>query len=174
MAFCPNCGAQLTDDMAFCGECGTPAGVPVTLTGTASTTTAKVKANDHTAEFDPDDIKRERVYATFSYLFGLFGIIITELACKKDGFALFHVRQILKLVMAGTLFFFAWLLVGGIIGGLLLLLKLTNVFAVVGAILIWLETVATIFFGVLFIICLINAFRGKAKDVPIISALPFL
>ena len=82
MAFCPNCGGQVADGAAFCPQCGTG------LNGAAPA--VQVNVYDHTAEFDPQDISDNKVYAMLCYLAGTLGIIIALLASHESPYLRFH------------------------------------------------------------------------------------
>ena len=63
MAFCTRCGSNIPDGENFCPNCGapvTPAGAPYQQ--------AYVNPSDHTAEFAPEDIARNKNLAALSYL----------------------------------------------------------------------------------------------------------
>ncbi len=151
MAFCPNCGAQVEDGKPFCDKCGAPiqaqAQQPVYAVPIA------VSQSDHTAEFDPQDISDNKVFAMVSYLLGVVGIIIALLAAQKSDYAMFHVRQALKLsicsfilIIIAIIPFLGWLVAG------------------VGAIIIF----------VLQIIMFFNVCKGKAVEVPLVGDFKFL
>ncbi|MBR5090284.1 MAG: zinc-ribbon domain-containing protein [Ruminiclostridium sp.] len=57
----------------------------------------KVDEFDHTSEFDPKDISDNKVFAMATYLFSVLGIIIALIASRESKYALFHVRQSMKL-----------------------------------------------------------------------------
>ena len=58
---------------------------------------------DHTAEFDPKDISDNKVFAMICYLMGFIGIIVALLATNSSKYAMFHVRQALKIEVASIL-----------------------------------------------------------------------
>ena len=61
---------------------------------------------DHTAEFDPKDISDNKVFAMICYLMGFIGIIVALLATNSSKYAMFHVRQALKIEVASILSIF--------------------------------------------------------------------
>ena len=95
MAFCPNCGAQVEDGVAFCPQCGTG------LNGAAQAPI--IDYYDHTAEFHPQDISDNKVYAMLCYLMGTIGIIIALLASSESPYLKFHIRQAVKISVTSML-----------------------------------------------------------------------
>ena len=176
MAFCPQCGAPFNDGATSCPQCGAvfaaapnpnpqpqqqnyqfqqqyqqqqyqqyqPAPAPV------------VDPFDHTADFDAQDISDNKVFSMLPYLLGTVGIIIALLAAQKSAFAMFHVREALKITVTNILL------------------------GVVSAVLCWTFIVPIAGFiciGILSVIQIIMFFRvckGKAKEAPIICKLKFL
>ena len=145
MAFCPNCGAQVEDGAPVCPNCGTSFAAPQV--------NYAYDPADHTAEFDPQDISDNKVFAMAAYLLSAVGIIITMLAAQKSPYAMFHARQALKISVCGALLmicmivpFLGWLVAG--IGLLVLaVVSIIQFFSVCG---------------------------GKAKEAPIIKNFGFL
>ena len=111
---------------------------------------------DHTAEFDPKDISDNKVFAMLVYLMGTIGVIIALLASHASPYAMFHVRQGLKLTVVSMLL------------------------AIIMGILFWtilVPIVCGIAFVVLFvinIICFFQVCSGKAKEPAIVCKLGFL
>ncbi len=150
MKFCPNCGTQMEDNAAFCPKCGAqPNAAP-------NMTYAPVDPYDHTAEFDPQDISDNKVYAMLVYLMGTIGIIIALLAAQNSRFVAFHVRQALKIVAVNLLMVIAaavlfWTIIVPIAAG-----------------------VMAVVFWVIKIICFFQICSGKAKEPAIIRSLGFM
>lgn len=111
---------------------------------------------DHTAEFTPDDISKNKVVAMAAYMLGVVGIIIALLAAPESPYASFHSRQALKLEIVNQLL----LIVS-------LVLVWTFIVPIVGAI------AMTVVF-VVRVICFFQVCSGKAKDAALIGSLPFL
>ncbi len=111
---------------------------------------------DHTAEFDAEDIEKNKLYAISCYLLGVIGIIIALLAVKDSGFVKFHVRNVLKF----------WIV--------------EIILTVVAAVLCWTfivpiaAGVCSCIVLVLEIIAFVQACKGKAKDPAIIKSIKFL
>ena len=96
------------------------------------------------------------MYALLGYLAGVLGIIIALLAAKDSKFAMFHVRQVIKitvteLLMAIALVLLFWTIIVPIAYG-----------------------IATIVIQVIKIICFFQVCQGKAKEPAIIRSLGFL
>ena len=150
MKFCPNCGTQMEDNAAFCPKCG------VQPNAAPNMTYAPVDPYDHTAEFDPQDISDNKVYAMLVYLMGTIGIIIALLAARSSRFVGFHVRQALKIVAVNLLMLIAsavlfWTFIVPIAAG-----------------------VMSVVFWVIKIICFFQICSGKAKEPAIIRSLGFM
>ena len=150
MKFCPNCGTQMEDNAAFCPKCG------VQPNAAPNMTYAPVDPYDHTAEFDPQDISDNKVYAMLVYLMGTIGIIIALLAAQNSRFVAFHVRQALKIVAVNLLM--------GIISAVLIWTFIVPIAAGVMAVVFW----------VIKIICFFQVCSGKAKEPAIIRSLGFM
>ena len=140
MAFCKNCGTKLTDGCAFCPECGTP----VEGKNAAADFENKVKSvmdtPDSTGGMDAADIASNKGMAVLSYLGLLF--LIPLLAAVNQGIVLFIADFILSFVMSMLNWtFFA-----------------ASVKAVLGLIML-----------IYWIIGIVNAASGKAKELPLIG-----
>ena len=147
MAFCQKCGTQIPEGSTFCPSCG------------ASTTPAQpvlVDLRDHTAEFSPEDISKNKITAMASYILGTVGIIIALLAAPSSPYAAFHSRQALRIEILNILISIASLV-----------LCWTLIVPFAGA-------VCFVILFVIRIICFFHVCAGKAKDAPIISSLNFL
>lgn len=145
MAFCKNCGAQLDENVKFCASCGAPVdGAP------AGGNIAKVQtASDHTSEFDPEDIKENKLLAALCYL-GTTFMIIALIAKRDSAFVKFHANQSL-------------------------LLQVLAIAAVIVCIIPILGWIAALVAGVFSLVCLIigivNACSGNAKDLPLLGSI---
>lgn len=113
---------------------------------------------DSTAQYDPEDIKQNRIIALLSYLSWL--VLVPIFGAKESKFARFHANQGLVLAIGGTLVMFVL--------GLLKGMKLIGwIFSIASAL------VALLCF-VLAIIGIINALNGKAKELPLIGGIKLL
>lgn len=112
MKTCPNCHAQLDDNAIFCTACGTQFGAaqpqqgavpPQGMVPPQAAYAPAYNPYDHTAEFDPKDISDNKVFAMLCYLMGFVGIIVALLATHSSKYAMFHVRQALKIEVVSIL-----------------------------------------------------------------------
>lgn len=146
MAFCSNCGNQIQEGTTFCANCGTP------VSGNPQPVVAYDPA-DHTAEFDPQDISDNKIFAMSAYLLGVLGIIIALLVGSHSPYAMFHARQSLKISLVSILCTLVMIVpfIGWIVGG-----------------------IACIIVTVIAIICFFQVCKGQAKEPAIIKDLNFL
>ena len=147
MKICPTCGAQVEDSASFCTVCG------YSFSGNAPMTMDPL---DHTAEFDPADIRENKLLAMVVYLMSAVGIIIALLAAPNSAYVRFHVRESLKLLICEML-----------LGFITALLAWTVIVAILGAI-------ALVVLLVVQVICFVRVCKGQAKQAPIISKIGFL
>ncbi len=186
MKICPNCGNSVSDDATFCNNCGAslsdvkpqadqtqgqPAGAPLQQTPVAPQVMQQGAFNqaqgqgvmpqpyvaydpkDHTSEFDPKDIADNKIFAVVPYLFSFVVGIIAGIYVSESQFLKFHIKNALRLDIASVLVALLFIIpvLGWIAGGIL---------------------VAILF--VVKIIAIVQAFSGKAKELPIISSIGFL
>lgn len=107
----------------------------------------------NTAEFDPKDISDNKVFAMICYLMGFIGIIVALLATNSSKYAMFHVRQALKIEVASIL----------------------SIFVLIIPFLGWIAF--PILQGIIWVIKIISFFQicsGKAKEPAIIRSFGFL
>lgn len=148
MKTCPYCNFECEDNANYCTRCGRP------LNGESKV----IYANpyDHTSEFEENDIKENKLFASLPYLFGFLGIICAYICSKGSKFTLFHIKQALRI---------------NIIGVLCLLVMCVLFWTILVPI------VACIFAIILFVICMISFFsalQGKAKEALIVRGFKFL
>ena len=77
MKTCPNCNVQLDDAATFCANCGARISESAQAQPQYTQNTAVPPQGDpydHTAEFDPQDISDNKVFAMLGYLLGTVGI----------------------------------------------------------------------------------------------------
>lgn len=181
MKICPQCGTQLEDNVMFCPVCGAtqaaaqaapqpadqgayqqPAdqGAPAynyaPQNYAAPVYAPMPAADDHTAEFDPQDIADNKLYASLVYLTSVIGIIIAALVAKDSPFVKFHIKQSVKLFITQMLLALA-----------VAILAFTIIVPIVGGI-------AVCVLAVIQIICFFQTLSGKAKEPAIIKSLKFL
>lgn len=160
MAFCGNCGTKVEDGKKFCPECGTvmeakapqqqpqpQQQAPQQAQPQAQYQQSNAKGGaDYTAQFAPADIEANKIMAVLAYI--LF--LIPLLAAKESPYAKYHTNQGLLVCLAAI----AVSIVGSII-------------PILGWFIIL--PVGSIIVAVLGIIGIINAWKGTAKDLPIIG-----
>ena len=121
----------------------------------------KVKALNNTAdttsEFDPQDIEKNKFMAILAY-FGIL-VIIPILAAKESKYARFHSNQGLILCIAAILYSVAYSILSSVILSISFhLYWLVSIISLLGfAFLIW------------FVLGIINAAQGRAKELPLIG-----
>ncbi len=146
MAFCKNCGTQLDDEVKTCPECGVAAEEPVKTVDFTEKLASLNNTPDTTAEFDKEDIEKNKVMAILAYLSWL--VLIPLFAASNSKFAHYHCNQGIVLWLAGV--------VASIFGFV----------PVIGWIVSSILGVVTFILSVLGII---NAATGKAKELPLIG-----
>ena len=117
---------------------------------------------DHTSEFDASDIQNNKVMGILSYI-GLL-VLVPIFAAKDSKYARFNANQGLVLLIAQAIIITAFSVTAAI-------LKLIPFIGGVLAALIW------IVYPVIFVpsvIGIVNAARGKAKELPIIGGIRIL
>ena len=152
MKNCPSCGNQCRDNDEFCQVCGarlTPAAGGAAPEGQTFKDKAYDAFNntaDTTADYSPEDISSNKVFAILSY-FGLL-FLVAIIAAPNSKFAKFHANQGLVLFIAD------------------LIICAVAVIPFIGWIVSSVGGVACL---VLSIIGIINAAQGNAKELPIIG-----
>jgi Predicted membrane protein len=190
MKNCTNCGAQVPDDKKFCGACGykfteedeqsqsqsqsksqsqnyTYGQQGQSQQGGAQNDKWQDYANkagaafssgaDHTSEFDPKDIAANKTYA----ILACFGILffIPLVAIPQSRYGKFCANQGLLLLIT----YFAFGIVTSIISTIFNFLWFLSFVGVLVNMVLWIIPF------VLFIILIVNAANGKAKELPIIG-----
>ena len=178
--FCPNCGKALADEAKFCDACGASVDGTAKAAGAGAQTTGKAeekvkefaKVEDSTAEFDADDIAKNKGLSLFSYL-GIL-LLIPLFAAKDSKFARFHINQGLTLFLAGSAVQVVQNILNAVINGVRYSLP-GMVFYEIGTALHWIVTILFVIVGlalaVLAIIGIVNACSGKAKTLPVLGNL---
>lgn len=168
MAFCTKCGNELKEGAVFCPACGEKvkvvnAGSQQTEESFADKVASLNDTADHTAEYDTADINNRKIISLFSYIY--FLVFVPFFAASESKFARFHVNQGLVLFIANIGYAVTAALVDFVLGyvprPLAFIIGLP--FVVVEAALITLAVVG-----------IINAVRGKAKELPIIGKFKIL
>lgn len=174
--FCPKCGKELADGTRFCDACGaaTDGTAKSERSGahtdpqTANEAKDFLGIEDKTAEFDAEDIEKNKVLSLFSYLGVL--VLVPLLAAKDSKFARFHINQGLTLLLAEIVFGIVWSILGGVFE-----FVRWSIAYWVGAVL---GGIVSVVFGLLSlvplalaIIGIVDACSGKAKTLPLLGRL---
>ena len=152
MLTCKQCGTQVEDVVMNCTNCGASIEAPVQQNQPIDLSEKFNEFNntvDTTAEYDAQDIEKNKVMALLAYII----FLIPLLAAKDSKFARFHTNQGLVLFL------------GGIIA------SVVAVIPVIG----WIVApIAGLAITVLAIIGILNALNGRAKELPVIGKFKIL
>ncbi len=175
MAFCSNCGTQLDENTNACPSCSVQTGQSnVTNNNQESTSQPNVfqkinNTSDTTGEYDSKDIADNKIMAILSYL-GIL-VLIPMFAAPNSKFTRYHVKQGFNLFLA---------YIGlSIVSFLLGMIKTTRYLwgipyqttPGIVLLLIWLLALPLLALSILGII---NAYQGRAKELPIIGKIKIL
>ncbi len=170
MAFCGKCGTKVEEGVKFCPGCGNAmvAAAPVQEQPAANQNdfSAKVAAinntADTTADYDANDIAQNKAMGILAYIGPL--CFVPMFAAKGSKFARFHANQGLTLLIACA----AWSIIYSILNWILLAIswRLYVVSSIIGLL-------SLVFVG-LCVIGIINAAKGRAKELPLIGKFKFL
>lgn len=177
MAFCKNCGNSIPDGATFCSHCGTPV---YDTTSQAQTQQHQygtqqnnfLNSDDVTAEFDPMDIKENKVMAVLAYI-GLL-VLVPIFAAKDSKYARFHATQGLNITVLSVAQAIIYYILATIIS---IIFRGSIIFGVGGVLLTilgFINTILSIAFIVLAIYGIVNAVHGKCKKLPIIGKFDIL
>ncbi|MGN1132514.1 MAG: zinc-ribbon domain-containing protein, partial [Ruminococcus sp.] len=168
---CNNCGQQLENGAVFCPNCGQnvtqgnqvppqntapnqngPQGNPVPPQYNPAPV---VDPYDHTAEFNPEDVHDNKIFAILCYLTGLVGVIVALLARNsvKSPYLAFHIKQALKITITSVL-----------VTIITALLCWTCIVPIAGA-------VCIVILEVVNIICFFKTCANKSIEAPIVRSL---
>ncbi len=181
MKYCGKCGTQIEDNVKFCPGCGASAEQPAQQAQTEQLPVQNTQASpqqsqnnfnatfqnlnntaDTTAEFDQNDINANKGMAILAYFGPL--VFIPIFAAKDSKFARYHSNQGLLLLIAAVL----WSIVYGILNTIIFAIswRLYFISSIIGLL--------SLVFLVLFIIGILNASNGRAKELPIIGKFKLL
>lgn len=159
MNYCVSCGNPLDEGAKFCTVCGAvvggaPKADPINSAQPSPEKESKIEDTinkftntaDTTADFSVDDINNNRIMAILAYIGLLF--LVPLIAARESAFARFHTNQGIILFLFGVIGSVLYIIpfVGWIAGGIINIISF-----------------------VLFIIGLINAVKGDAKELPLIG-----
>ncbi len=171
MLLCEKCGTKVDEGTKFCPSCGNSMEVPAPQqqeqnSGDQNDFSAKI-ANlndtaDTTADYDADDVSKNKVMAVLAYFGPL--CFIPMFAAKDSKFARFHANQGLVLLIACV----AYSIVSSIVNSIILAIswRLYFITSIISFI--------SIVFAVLAILGIINAANGRAKELPVIGKFKIL
>ena len=185
MAFCSKCGTEIAEGVAFCPNCGTPTAAPaqpaapeapVEKAAPAENFAGKVAAlndtPDVTGTMDAADINANKGISVLSYIGPL--VFVPLFARKNSPYAQYHAKQGFNLFVVDVAVWIVTTLLG--------LIKVTKTKEIWGipyevrttpwfiSLIGW---VLSIIICVLAIIGIVNAAKGKAKELPIIGKFKF-
>ena len=155
MAFCRNCGAQLSYGTSFCPTCGTPVANPAQQPDPAFH-----RQNNPIGDpdgFSAQDAKQNKVMAILAYL-GIL-VLVPIFTAKESRFARFHANQGLILLICEAAYTVIYRIVSTILN------EISSAFSLVSALL----GLVSVLFLVLVIIGIVNAAGGKMKKLPVIG-----
>ena len=148
MAFCANCGAQLTEGTSFCSSCGGPVGgaAPAAPSPAASTGLTSNAAG---------------ALAYFTFIPAIIFLVVDPY--KNDRFIRFHSFQSIFFAVVWVAFHIVWMVLTGILG--ILTLGFLGVIMGLLSLVIFL-----IFFG-FWIFLMYKAYESQYYRAPLIGAL---
>ena len=160
MSFCPNCGAPNDEGSAFCANCGTKLEAPQ-----QNQYAAPQQGEYHAPQqgeyqqyqeapqqsfvvdkgYEPSDIEANKLFAILAYLGPL--VFVPIFAARNSKFAKFHANN-------GLVIFIVWIL-----SNILRVIPIVKHF-------VW---IISILIAIVDIIGLVQAIKGEAKPMPVIS-----
>lgn len=161
----------MADSQKFCPSCGTasapaateqPASEPANAPG--NTFSKLNETADTTADYGKADIEQNKVMALLSY-FGIL-VLVPILAAKESAFARFHANQGLVLFIA----MIGWIIADSILTAVLRAILwrgigLWGLYSLCATLL----NLVYIAFAVWAVIGILNAWNGRAKELPLIG-----
>lgn len=180
MAYCVKCGTKVDEGVKFCPSCGATTAAPEKAAQNEQQSTQNDFAGklqninntaDTTANFDAGDIQNNKVMAVLAYL-GLLWLI-PFFGCKQSPYAQYHCKQGLNLMLLEI----AYIILSAILSAVI---KTRHyVYGVyIGSYtpgwlsaILWLVSIPIF---VLAVLGIVNAVKGRAKELPIIGKFKIL
>lgn len=181
MAFCKNCGQELSDDAAFCGKCGTPveqAPVQDSNVNQQPTPQPQPQPQYQAQPVMDDDVQKNKSMAWFAY-FGIL-LLIPLFARKTSEFCKYHVKQGATLFCFDVAYFIVVSIILSIINAVFppefryVFYIPTYVPSTVYTVFNWIFSLGYIFIFIVSIIGIVNAASGKYKEIPVFGKIKIL
>lgn len=151
MKKCPNCGTEMNDDCMFCLTCGARCDGNVGAAPIPNQISAD--PTDHTAEFSPEEVHENKVWALLCYCGFLF--VLPLIGAQNSRYVQFHLRENLKYMICYSLLSVATIL-----------LSWTIIVPCV-------TPIAMVVLSVVRIIGFFSACKGNSKELPILKSFKF-
>jgi uncharacterized membrane protein len=161
MAFCANCGANMTDGTAFCASCGASVGSGGPIGGGAAAAVAGNAAPPMAAATRTG--LTNNVAAALSYLLGaITGIIFLVIdPYKNDPFVKFHAFQSIFLNVSWIVFWIAWTIISMILS--------TVTAGILALIMLPIDLIIGLGFLCFWIFVMYKAYQNERYMIPIIG-----
>lgn len=171
MIYCTKCGAMVDENTKFCPECGafisTSHSEKEPWEDEKKDLGTKISelndTPDTTEEFSESDINGNKVMAVLSYI-GLL-VLVPLFAARESKFARFHANQGLVLMICNIV----WEVLKQIVVEVI-----TAVSPTLGTLTNTVCNLVNIFLFVLMIVGIVNAVKGRAKELPVIGKIKLL
>ena len=166
MAYCKSCGNQLPDNALNCPFCGAPTSLNTQLTQNSTfnnqgnSSADPLHGDDHTAEYDREDIEKNKALCAVAYFPVLF--FVPLIACPSSRVGKFHANQGLTLLILSV----GISVISSVLGGFALIPGIGILFSI----LMWLLSVGgSLGTLALMIIGIIRTVNGEVRDLPLIG-----
>lgn len=118
--------------------------------------------NDYTAQYDPRDLRDNRVVAALSYL-GLL-VLVPIFAARYSYFARFHANQGLVLMICSMGYTVAQRILSSILN-----IVFGSILPIIPGMFSFVTTLLGLVWVVFFILGIVNAVNGRARELPLIG-----
>ncbi len=180
MPFCKNCGANLPEGSTFCSSCGTPVenvnqyaqqnnyAQPDNYSQQYNYTQYQQPVYNAGGEYaDPADVQNNKAMAVLAYI-GIL-VLVPIFGAKNSKFARYHANQGLVLFITDI----AYTIIIRIIQAILYAVLPWSAYVLVSVITTILS-LASVFFLVCMILGIVNACKGRMKELPLIGKIKIL